>query len=333
MKQTTRMLSWMIMVLVVLVQSSYAEEIRYEFADSTRSIMRVGPNQSLDMLIQQMYPRYEKLWPKLAQEIRKRNPQAFSDYTGKLIPNSRLKLVTIKKIIQSDVAFLEQVGTVTEVDGDTIAIDKNGKQRRLTGKASVYEGDRLTTGQGAALVVNMIDGAEMRIRQDSSVRITEYTMKSSFEAGSVSVIDLIKGGLRKITGSIGANPLSVYRFHTGVMTIGVRGTDYVVMLCEENDCQKSAGRNDANTNLHVVVLDGLITLEDKDGQTGELIMGQYAVANAEAKAIIDDALPVEGLLSEDEQQQFETLSPPGEDGKRKGFWPWLLGGALLGIGI
>lgn len=332
MKQTTRILSWMILFVVALVQPSYAEEVRYEFAESTRSIMRVGPNQSLEMLVQQMYPRYQQLWPELEKEIRKRNPRAFSDYTGKVIPNSRLKLVTIKKIIQSEIAYLEQVGTVTEVDGYTIAIGKNGKERRLTGKSSIYEGDRLTTGQDATVVVNMIDGAEMRIKQDSSVRITEYTMKSSFETGSASVIDLIKGGLRKITGSIGANPLSVYRFHTGVMTIGVRGTDYVVMLCEENDCQNSAGRNDANTNLHVVVLDGLITLEDKDGQTGELIMGQYAVANAETKAIIDDAAPVQGLLTEQERQQFENLSPPGGD-ERKGFWPWLLGGALLGIGI
>ena len=167
-----------------------------------------------------------------------------------------------------------------------------------------------------------------RIKQDSAVRITEYQMKSGFEPGSRSIIDLIKGGLRKITGSIGANPLSVYRFHAGIMTIGVRGTDYVVKLCDGNNCQRSVSRNDANASMHVAVLDGLISLQDEEGAQGELALGQYAVASADKVVKIDDARPVKGLLNEEERTLFDTMQPPDGEGS---IWPWLLGSALLGL--
>ncbi len=310
-----------------------AESIQYEFAESSRSIMRSGADQTLPMLVRQLYPGYKKIWPKLEQEIRKRNPQAFNRYTGLIVPGQRIKLVTIKVIRKSHILNLHVVGKIDSIKGNAIATDTRGNDRVLTDKADLYEGDRLTTEKESSLVVKMIDDALIHLKQNSSVRLTEYKMKSGFETGSRSIIDLIKGGLRKITGSIGANPLSVYRFHTGVMTIGVRGTDYVVMLCEENNCQRSTGRNSSNSRLHVVVLDGLISLQDEEGTMGELIMGQYAVATQEAKVIVNDALPVAGLLNKDEKEVFNGAQTSFQESnsKSKSFWPWLLGGALIGI--
>lgn len=323
--------AWGLLLLVLSgLQMVMADTIRYEFAESSRSIMRVGPNQTLDMLIPQIYPQYQEIWPQLKQQIKDRNPHAFNRYTGKLMVGQRLKLVTIKKIHQTSVGNLQQVGDIDSIKGYAVVTGKNGIERRLTDNSAIFEGDRLTTAKGATVVVNMVDGAEMRLKQDSSVRITQYSKKSGFEKGGTSIIDLIKGGLRKITGSIGANPLSVYRFHTGVMTIGVRGTDYVVMLCEQNNCQKSAGRNDTDRYLHVVVLDGLITLEDQQGEQGELILGQYAVATVDVKSIIKDSKPVSGLLNEEEQLLFDQAQQPEE---KNSIWPWLIGGVLLGIGL
>jgi len=324
-----------LMLLGVLITLSgthltYADAVNYELAESSRAIMRVGPNQSLDLLVGQIYPEHRALWPQIKEKIKDLNPYAFNQYTGRLIEGQRLKLVTVKRIMQGEVSVFEQVGTIDAIKGFATSIDKNGKENRLLEKAVVYEGDRLSTAKGAELVIKMIDGAEMRVKPDSSVRITEYQMKSGFDSGSTSIIDLIKGGLRKITGSIGANPLSVYRFHTGVLTIGVRGTDYVIKLCQANDCQQSASRNQTDTRLHTVVLDGLITLEDEEGVRGELTLGQYAVATADTKVKVDDAKPVPGLLNAEEQALFDNLQPPTEE-KESIYWPWLLGGALLGI--
>ncbi|MCP4078160.1 MAG: FecR domain-containing protein [Gammaproteobacteria bacterium] len=318
-----------LLLLFAVFFNAHAESERYEFAESSRSIMRAGPGQSLSMLVQQIYPGYKQLWPRLEQEIKTRNPQAFNRYTGKIIPGQRMNLVTIKVLRKGSVLHLHVVGEVQSLKGFAKATDTRGNDRRLVAKAELYEGDRLTTDKDSSLVVKMVDDAEIHLKQNSSVRLTEYKMKSGFERGSRSILDLIKGGLRAITGAIGANPLSVYRFHTGVMTIGVRGTDYIAMLCEANDCEHSAGRNDADTQLHVVVLGGLISLQDEEGEVGELNMGQYAVATPETKVIKDDALPVNGLLNETEKKIYKEFQSSAK--KSGAMWPWVIGGALLGI--
>jgi hypothetical protein len=160
------------------------------------------------------------------------------------------------------------------------------------------------------------------------LRISAYEKKSAFERGSRSIIDLIKGGLRKVTGSIGANPLNQYRLHAGLITIGVRGTEYVVQLCALNDCTKSAGRNDGDSRLHIAVLDGVISLEDEEGTRGELAIGQYAIADDEHVVLVEDRKPAAGLLEGETQEMFEKIEPEEDSGTA---WPWIVVGALLGI--
>jgi hypothetical protein len=215
------------------------------------------------MLVQEIYPGYKKLWPQIEQEIRRRNPQAFNQYTGKIIPGRRIQLITIKIIRKSYILHKTVVGEVAEIKGTVEATDTRGSTRTLSNNSELYEGDRITSAPKAKMKMKMVDGAEFHLKPDSSFRLTEYRLKSGFEKGSRSIIDLIKGGLRTLTGAIGHNPTAVYRFQTGVMTIGVRGTDYVVKLCNENDCQQSLGRNNRHARLHVVVLDGLISLQDE----------------------------------------------------------------------
>lgn len=320
-----------LMLMLLAVFSVLAESVEYEFDTSSRSIMHTGHEQTLEMLVQQLYPNRKALWPRLQQEIKIRNPQAFNRYTGKIISGSRIQLVTIKTIRKSHVLNQPVVGSVESIQGVAKAIDTRGNERQLTDKAALYEGDRVTTEKAAKLGIKMIDDAKIFLKPSSSLRLTEYKMKSGFETGSKSILDLIKGGLRTITGAIGANPTSVYRFHTGVLTIGVRGTDYVMMLCEANNCKQSASRNDADSRLHVVVLDGLISLEDEEGKVGELIMGQYAVASREAKVKVDDAMPVGGLLNEQELDKYNEIKDKSGENDSGSIWPWLLGGALLGL--
>lgn len=308
-----------------------AEDIHYEFVSSSRQIMRVGPNQTLDSLVEQIYAHQKPLWPQIKQKIEELNPHAFNQFSGELIVGTTLKLVTIKKIRELDMSRqLDRVGSIIAIKGHAVATDKNGNEKTLQENSLVYEGDRIKTSTDSTVAIKMIDDARMYLKPESSIRISEYVMKSAFEKGSRSVINLIKGGLRKITGAIAANPLSVYRFHTGVMTIGVRGTDYVVKLCKDNDCQQSASCTDSDTRLHVAVLDGVITLEDEEGVQGELALGQYAIADLQKVVMVDDQKPVAGLLNEEETKSFQKANPPEE---AKGFWPWLLGGALFGLGI
>ncbi len=315
-------------LLLSALLTTYAETIRYEFGESSRSVMRVGPNQSLDQLVEQLYPGQKALWPRIKQEIKQRNPHAFNRYTGNLVVGEKLKLVTVRKIREGVTRKRVQTGNVTGVEGKALATDKFGMARTLKVDEPVYEGDRLETSTKGRLSVKMIDDAEIHLKPDSSMRISEYVHKSGFDRGSRSIIDLIRGGLRKITGAIGADALSVYKMRTGIATIGIRGTDYVIKLCRDNDCEQAVGRNDKESRLHIAVLDGVITIEDEEGVRGEMALGHYAVASSEKFILVDeDVPPAKGLLNEEEKAYFDKLEP------KKDFelWPWLLGGALLGL--
>ncbi len=331
------------LVFICLLTPLNAEEIHYEFVESSRQIMRVGPDQTLDKLVEQIYAEHKPLWPQIKQKIQEFNPEAFDSFTGQLIVGSSLKMVTIKKIHElrelrepgkpaklNAVNRFVQVGVIKGVNGYVIATDKNGKQNALQQNSPVYEGDRIKTSTDSTVAIDMVDGAKLYLKTDSSVRITEYVMKSAFEKGSRSIIDLIKGGLRKITGAIAANPLSIYRVSAGVMTIGVRGTDYVLMLCQVNDCEHSANSASEDSRLHVAVLKGAITLKDEEGVQGELAQGQYAVADWGKVQKMDNQEPVPGLLNEAESKIYQNAKPPEEE---NGLWPWLIGGALFGLGL
>ena len=58
-----------------------------------------------------------------------------------------------------------------------------------------------------------------------------------------------------------------YQVQTGLATIGIRGTEYVIKLCKQDDCSATVSRNDPEAKLHAVVLEGPITLTtDRDVQ-------------------------------------------------------------------
>ena len=131
----------------------------------------------------------------------------------------------------------------------------------------------------------MDDGAEVHLKEDSVLKISEYVITAGYDEGSSSIFDLLRGGLRKLTGSIGASALANYQVQTGLATIGIRGTEYVIKLCKLDDCSQTVSRNDPDAKLHAVVLKGAITLTtDKDVQI-LMAMGEYGTATPEVLVV------------------------------------------------
>jgi len=317
---------------VLSVAAPPADPDAVELTPSSRQIMRIGRNQTLDDLLRRIYPGQQALWPAIKRKLREINPQAFNRYTGRLVPGARLRLVTIRRIVPlRELPTLRQVGWVTALSGQALAVDKTGVQRLLQAGGPVYEGDRLETGRAARLSLKMVDEARMFIKPDSRVTLSRYVLDDERDGASASIIDLIKGGLRKITGLIARRPGSIYRFRAGVMTLGVRGTEFVAKLCgSAEDCRESAARGEAQARLHLVMFDGMIDLQRPEGQqVGELVLGQYAVVSGSGVLQPREGEPAPGLLDAGETERFRQLQPA-----QGGIWPWLIGGAaLLAIGL
>jgi hypothetical protein len=134
----------------------------------------------------------------------------------------------------SGAAAAADVGRVLLAVGDVVAV-REGKPVRLALGSAVQDKDTLRTGPASNLQVRFTDESILSLRENSEIRIDEYRFPGKEDGTERAFFRLLKGGLRKITGLIGRTNHENYRMGSVVATIGIRGTDYVTRLCQQ-DC-------------------------------------------------------------------------------------------------
>ena len=336
--QTKLFISLLAAVLsIAVLQPAWSAET-VELVPSKRVIIKITSEMTLDRIIERIYPRDKDLWPQIKDKLIETNPSSFVQYSDRLIPGTRLKLVDVKRIFeQEQLAPKIRVGYVSRVDGDASATDDTGRIQVMQNRTPVYEGDRIKTEPRARMEIVMDDGARIHIKEDSVVKITEYVITAGYDENSSSVLDLLRGGFRKITGSIGASAVANYQVQTGLATIGIRGTDYVLKMCKQDDCSQTVSRNDPDAKLHAVVLEGAITLTTDDDVRILMAMGEYGTATADTLKV-EEQVPVPvGFLDPEESQHFDISveqrveSAAAEEPSKT--WMWIVGALLLAVGL
>lgn len=327
------------LLAVLIILSSYllvqpvALAVSYEITPSSRVILQVIPGMTVDTIIGKLYPQNEDIWPQIKNKLIEINPNSFVQYSDRLLRGARLKLVDIKRIHEKLLLPKTNVGYVAKVKGRANVRDINGDSFPLETNSQIYEGDRISTDYDSSLYVLMDDGAEVHLKEDSEIKITEYVITTGYGKESSSIFDLLRGGLRKISGSIGSSALANYQVQTGLATIGIRGTEYVIKLCKQDDCTQTVSRNDPDAKLHAVVLEGVITLTTDDDVQILMAVGEYGTASQQALLIENEMrLPV-GFLDEDETHKFDVTIPEQIEQQRQeessSSWYWALGLLLL----
>ncbi|MCH8177261.1 MAG: FecR domain-containing protein [Proteobacteria bacterium] len=308
----------------------------YELVSSSRVITRVIPGMTVEDIIRKIYPNEVKLWAEIKAKLIEINPYSFHTESDQLVPGSRLKLIEIRRFEQQEISKKKKVGYIASQQGQATVTDLNGNTQTLQINSEVYEGDRISTGQNSNLFIAMDDGAEIYLKEDSVVKISEYVFTSEFNENSSSILDLIRGGLRKITGLIGASALSNYQLQTGLATIGIRGTEYVIKLCKLDDCSQAVSRNDPDAKLHAVVLEGIITLTTEDDFQILMARGDYGTATqVEMKVLDEDVEIAAGLLNAEEADRFghTVMQQVEEEEPSDNTWKWIIGIALIAVGL
>ena len=167
----------------------------------------------------------------------------------------------------STAAAAEPVGTLKFARGDVSILDTAGQVRSAASGDRLMREERVITGSGAIAVIRLNDDSRMVLRPDSEFRVKQLN-RSGSDSNQSAILDLLRGGLRLVTGLIGrANP-SAYRLNTPVATIGIRGTEFNSRLCAA-DCAAEeaqlAGNNAAaniSEGLYVNVDDGDVFLRN-----------------------------------------------------------------------
>jgi hypothetical protein len=166
-------------------------------------------------------------------------------------------------------------GEITHLSG-TLADEKADGSRKLLGvKSQVEEGDTLSTEAGTYARIKFIDGGEVVLRPNSQLKVQSYHYNVAQPATDNVVLAILKGGLRAITGLLGKRNRDKVSFQTATATIGIRGTNFGALLCQ-NDCADipTASGQPPGNGLHVDVTDGAIVVSNGAG-SAQIGIGQF----------------------------------------------------------
>jgi len=186
----------------------------------TEGVWIVQPNQYLIGISEALSPYSRARQRTLQAAIFQRNPHAFRPGDRNfLYPGSRLQIEFP----------LEEVGRIELVSGEVTLMDANRRLREPRDGGVLYLGDRFRTAHGTVSLV-FSDGARIELRPRTVFEVEDYVLPSGRDAG-VFHVRVLDGAVRSTTGSIGKARDDNYRLQTPVINLGVRGTEYAVVVC------------------------------------------------------------------------------------------------------
>lgn len=139
-----------------------------------------------------------------------------------------LLLLMVALLCARDVAATPLAAGKTVMARGVVEARTEAEIRSLQRLAPVYSADLVTTGPVSASQLRMSDGGLLSLQADSAVAIRQYQLDAATAESQIR-LELLKGGLRTITGTLpgaGKN----YQLNTPVATIGVRGTHYEAVI-------------------------------------------------------------------------------------------------------
>jgi hypothetical protein len=121
----------------------------------------------------------------------------------------------------------EHAGFVKNVRGDVQLINANGAMRPAAAGDVVAPTERIVTGKDSGGSVILRDGTTLVVGPSSRLDLKEFSFDATTQDGGM-VVSLLRGTLRMITGLIGKTHPDAVRVETQTVTIGIRGTDFIV---------------------------------------------------------------------------------------------------------
>jgi len=96
--------------------------------------------------------------------------------------------------------------------------------RDLEYNALLWEGDRIVTGPGARLGLELADGSIVSLGADTEFVIGQYRFRR--EEGGSATFELLRGAFRAITHLLARQANPRFTVRTPVATVGIRGTEF-----------------------------------------------------------------------------------------------------------
>lgn len=161
---------------------------------------------------------------------------------------SPLAVLTLALLLPCGSAWAAAAGEITLLTGRATSASPEGNIRNLNKGDPVFSREFISTGTNSFVNIKFADGGAILIKPNSRFHIEQFAYsaadkKSKSSAPSANAtpqrtasrafFSLLKGGFRAVSGLIGKSDRNEYRVSTPVATIGIRGTDYEAILCDD----------------------------------------------------------------------------------------------------
>lgn len=209
-------------------------------------------------------------------------------------------------------------GRVSYLSGTMYVQTNDNKTRILARDSAIYSGDVITTEKATVARIEFGDGSSLALKPRSQVKIDGFAFDEAKPEKDSLLYSLVKGGLRAVTGLIGKRNREGYRASTVTATIGIRGTRFGMLLCDENSkddpaclkaLEEAKDRRSGEPALVFDVEEGSIEVKNEGGsKTFEV--GQAGVVSNSKSA--PQSLPENPGL--DQSLPSSTAARPGPAG-------------------
>ena len=285
------------MISLFLIASLFSTGLCAGLLNGSQWIIK--PGDSLYKIARSIYPNNTKQQAQLRKALVEQNPSVFKNGSSNISVGDKLQLpafAIVKKRtapVSAPVKIAKQTkpktkqvpkvissakpAQITKTDSDdaigqviinvgSLSAINHGTTRLLNRRSSIYNGDTISTGKHSLTQIRLKDGALLSLRPHTDLRIADYRYNGQQDGSEQNIMELLKGGFRTITGAIGHLNKQNYQVRTSVATIGIRGTHYSILLCQQSSCSNDDGANAVEDGLYGGVADGSIVIENKSGK-------------------------------------------------------------------
>ncbi len=129
-------------------------------------------------------------------------------------------------------ALANAVGSVTFKAGEANIIHADKSVIAAEKNTALNAGDTVATKEGR-VQLTLLDGGRVSLQPNTVYRINKYEFSGKEDGSEFAFTELLKGGLRTVSGLIGHKNRDRYQLKTAVATIGIRGTEFTVNYNDE----------------------------------------------------------------------------------------------------
>jgi hypothetical protein len=160
-------------------------------------------------------------------------------------------------------------GTVINLSGALMARKANGAVKVLAVRSEVEQGDTLVSEKNTYAQIKFIDNSEITMQPGTTFHVEAFSFDAARPEGDSASFNLVKGGLRSITGLLGKRNKEKFQLKTPTATIGIRGTTFIAQYVGPQGAGgiPTPGGSIAplTPGLHVFVSDGAIVVSNPAG--------------------------------------------------------------------